>query len=90
MQTVASKISGRPFVGIACGKALLQLHFFAAGFGVDRTVKWPVGRNGQGRQLADCCQIFNHDIVLVKCLIALVRYDENARSAQAQFDGQVR
>ena len=44
----------------------------------------------EGPQLADCCQIFNHDIVLVKCLILLVRYDENARLVQAQFDGQVR
>ncbi len=40
--------------------------------------------------MADYCRIFNHDIVLVKCLISLVRYDKSARSVHAQFDGQVR
>jgi len=40
--------------------------------------------------LADCCRIFENDIVLVKCLMSLVRCDKNDRSVHAQFDGQVR
>ena len=40
--------------------------------------------------LADCCRIFQHDLVLVKNPISLVSYDENARSVPVQFGGQVR
>ena len=39
--------------------------------------------------LADCCRIFQHDLVVVKNPISLVKCDENDRSGQMRLGGQI-
>ena len=49
----------------------------------------PEAAGDERLQLADCCRIFRHDVVLVKYRISLVASNENARSGPMQLAGQV-